>query len=367
MFDPGSIPIDTIPYSMQPNKEGYIGNAIVFVNTQLIGSCHDQNNLRAFTKLLGFECHVFPDLTQRQYHDTLYYITNPPSEKAPGISEEVWRARILPEHEAIFIAVVSHGNKDCFLTADGKLFPDSHITLYLNENKCTLMRGKPKVIFFNKCRTDGTGGNGGVSTVQQQQTARVLSVGGEMDYETYLGGDSSTHSNFLHINSCSKGTYSLRRIDIGSFVISRLPGEFEKYGIGKEFRKFIQLFRSRMISEINMMVKNSPGFAGVTQCVTTECDTLLRDVYFPQAPCSESLEEMEVEQSHEMAVCEKNNLEVPNICLNTSKLKNRDSCWKRRLLKRKRKKKSKKYHPVSKQGAQKSLLRWLYDLNCLKV
>ena len=310
MLDSEPTPVDTIPYPMRPNKEGYIGNAIIFLNTKLIGSCHDQNNLVRTAKLFGFEHHVFRDLSHRQYHDTLYHITNPPSEKTPPISEEVWRARILPEHEAILVVVVSHGNRDCFLTGDGKLFPDKHIDHYLNENECTLMRGKPKIIFFNKCRTEGTVGNGGLSTV---------SLGGVMEYDMYLSSDSSTHSNFLHIYTCWKGTYSLRRIDIGSFVISRLPEEFEKYGIGKEFRKFIQIFRSRMISEINMGINHSPGYAEATQCVATECDTLLRDIYFPRAPGPERLEEMEVEH-----VCEKNKWESPNDGLNTPEFMNKN-------------------------------------------
>ena len=278
MLDSESRFIDTIPYPIRPSKEGYIGNAIIFLNTKLNVSCHDQNNLVKTAKLLGFEHHVIRDLSQRQYHNTLYHITNPPSEKTSHIPEEVWRARILPEHEAILVIVVSHGNRDCFLTGDGKLFPDKHIDHYSNENECTLMRGKPKVIFFNKCRTEGTGGNEGLPSV---------SLGGVMEYDTYFSSDSPTNSNFLHIYS----TYSLRRIDIGSFVISRLPEEFEKYGIGKEFRKFFQIFRSRMISEINMRIKHNPGYAEVTQCLTTECDTLLRDIYFPWAPGSQNLEE----------------------------------------------------------------------------
>ena len=357
MFYSDSPLIDSIPYSMRPSKEGYIGNAIIFLNTKLSGTVHDENNLVETAKMLGFQHHVFRDLSMRQYHDALYFISNPPLEKTPSIPEDVWHARILPEHEAILVVVVSHGNKDCFLTADGRLFPDKHIDLYLNENKCTLMRGKPKIIFFNKCRTEG--GGEGVPTVPQH-TDRILSLNGSMEYDTYFGSDSSTYSNFLHIYSSSKGTISLRHIDTGSFVISRLPDEYKKYGTSKEFRKFIQIFRARMISEINMKVKSSPGYLEVTQCVTTECDTLLRDIYFPHVSGSESLEEMEVEQ---MDACGKNVWDEPSACLNTAECRKKNGWLNSRFLRRM--KKSKKGRQALTQGA-KSPIRRFFSLNCLK-
>ena len=50
-----------------------------------------------------------------------------------------------------------------------------------------------------------------------------------------------------------------------------------------------------------MKVQYIPGYATATQCITTELDSLLRDIYFPQtglmagsSDC-ESLEDMEVE------------------------------------------------------------------------
>ena len=299
MHESGHTPIDPMVYPMHVNKEGYIGNAIIFVMHKFRekdprqGAFCERDNLIKIAEMWRFKPCVFLDATANEIEETLGFIANPPEERPPQTSEETWLARILPEHQAILVAVVSHGNADYFLTADEVLFPDQDIEFYLNESCCLLLRGKPKIILFNKCRIE--------EIPEPPLPRRSLDSEENLKYDTYFD-NCSTNSNFLKINSCFRGTFSFRDTTNGSLVLSALPNEYEKYGGGMELRKFLQIFSSHMIKEINAKVKNLPGLATRTQCMTVE-DSLLGDIFLPRGPgpgC-EALEEMEVEQSHAYA------------------------------------------------------------------
>ena len=278
-------------YTMQPNRDGYIGNAIIiatktFGNEVRHGTLKDVENLMKFSRMLSLKPRVFVDLKADEIHNMMDVITRPPHERPSDLSE----SRIMPEHSAILVIVVSHGKADSFLTTDGKLFPVRKLYSFLNEDNCLLMRGKPKIILMNKCGTKG-GDVYGTPVFDSD----VMSGG-----ENIFNG-ASTFSNFLYISSCSIDTLSHSSTETGSFVISALLKEYEKYGRGKEFRKFIQILRLQMIKEVNIKVQDSPGYANATQCITTELDSLLWDICFPQtvlmagsSDC-ESLEDMEVE------------------------------------------------------------------------
>ena len=281
--------MDTVAYPMFVNREGYVGNAIIFVMHKFRemspreGAFCELDNLKKIAGLWSFKPCLFLDATENEITDTLKFITNPPEERPSEISENVWQARILDAHNAILVAVVSHGNVDCFLTADEKYFPDKQIYFYLNENNCRIMRGKPKIILFNKCRIE-----------DPCVASSDLQDSGEHErYDVYFGDRSSTNSNFLKIYSCARGTYSLRDTGSGSFFLSALPREYEAYGGGKELRKFLQIFRSRILKETNEKLENkTPAFSRYAQCPTLE-DSLLAEIFFPQS-CG-GLEEMEVE------------------------------------------------------------------------
>ena len=305
MLESQETPFDTTMYPMQLNKEGFIGNAIIFVMHKFKdkdkapreGALRERKNLIKIAELWCFKPCVFMDATGEEIDETLDFITKPPKERPRQISEEIWEARIQAEHQSILVAVVSHGNADCFLTADEISFPDRDIELYLNESRCRLLSGKPKLILFNKCRIFDVS-----EPPPDAEPPTRISLGSDetLKYDTYLSSNSSTYSNFLKIFSCSRGTYSLRNTHIGSFVLSALPDAYEKYGNGMELRKFFQIFRSHMLKEVHEKVKSRPDLATATQCITVE-ESLLSDVFLPRAagPRScESLEEMEVEQSH---------------------------------------------------------------------
>ena len=291
---------ETSRYVMHLNSEGYCGNMLIFVfrdfneskSLTRRGAFIEIQNLKKFARLLSLKPRVFFNLSKREMQKTLAYIANPPKDRPAYVSEEIWNARIKPDHSTIFVAVVSHGNADSFLTTDGELFRDTDIDSYLDEDHCLLMKGKPKTIFLNKCRTKGVDGH--ETPVFDSDTMR-----GD---EIIINGYSAL--NFLHIYSCSMGTPSLSSIDTGSLIISALSKEYEKYGEGKEFRKFIQIFRSQMIEEVNTKVQDS-RYANTTQCITTERDSLLKDIYFPQTvsmTASDCLEEMEVEPSFDFNI-----------------------------------------------------------------
>ncbi|KAI6653571.1 Caspase-2 isoform X1 [Oopsacas minuta] len=309
---------DTIRYPMQLNSEGYCGNAIIFVMYEFTetkrreGALLECRNLEEFTRKLFLKPCVFMNATEGEIQMALNFIANPPEIRPSFIPENIWQARILPNHKAILVAIVSHGNTNSFLTADEKLFPDNKIDLYLNETYCPLMRGKPKIIFFNKCRTEAEDVYETIST-QPNTTSPVFDSNGMREHENNFN-DSSTFNDFIHIYSCSMGTSSLRSKITGSLILSALPDEYELYGRDKEFRKFLQIFRTRMIIKVNKKVQNEPKFANVTQCITTEHDSLLGDIYFPQAgPMTgsdcESLEEMEVEHPVDL-ICPKELWEI---------------------------------------------------------
>ena len=290
-------------YFMHLNSEGYCGNMLIFVFGDFTerksltmptrrGAFIEIQNLKKFAQLLSLKPRVFFNLSKQEMKDTLTCIANPPKDRPANVYEEIWNARIKPDHSTIFVAVVSHGNSDSFLTADGKLFRDTDIDSYLNEDNCLLMKGKPKTIFLNKCRIKGEVGH-------ETRKSDSDTMRGD---EIIVNGFSAL--NFLHIYSCSMGTPSLSNTETGSLVISALSKEYEKYGKGKEFRKFIQIFRSQMIEEVNTKVQNSP-YANTTQCITTERDSLLKDIYFPQTvpmTASDCLEEMEVEPSFDFNI-----------------------------------------------------------------
>ena len=292
---------ETSRYPMELNSEGFVGNFLIFVNRRFTGresltrhgALNEVRNLKKFAGMLSLKPHVFLDLSKRELQKTLAYIANPPKDRPNHVSEEIWNARIKPDHKTIFVAIVSHGNTDSFLTSDLENFRDTDIDSYLDEDICPLMKGKPKIIFLNKCRIKGEITHG--TTVFNSDAMR-----GD---ENIFNGSSS--SNFLHLYSCSRGTPSFRGTETGSFIISALPKEYEKYGRGKEFRKFIQIFRLRMIKEVNIKIQEDPGCANTTQCITTERDSLLGDIYFPQAvlmTASDCLEEMEVEASLDLNI-----------------------------------------------------------------
>ena len=282
-------------YSMQPNKDGYIGNCIIIVpqrfgNEVRHGAKKDIESLQKLSRMLSLQPRVFSDLKASDIHSMMGIITKPPDKRPPCLSEDIWKSRIMPDHKVILVVIVSHGKTDSFLTADLKLFPVRKLYSFLNEDNCSLMRGKPKIIFFGKCGTKG----GDVYETPLLDSDVMNGV-------ENIFNSSSTFSNFLHIYSCSMGTLSLSGTDTESFIISALTKEYEKYGEGKEFRKFIQIFRSQMIEEVNIKVQDSFRYANTTHCITTERDSLLGDIYFPQtglmagsSDC-ESLEEMEVE------------------------------------------------------------------------
>ena len=263
-------------YSMQPNTGGYIGNAIIIVtqrfgNEVRHGALKDVENLQKFSRMLSLKPRVFFDLKASEINNVMDVITKPPLKRPPCLSDYIWESRIMPDHKTILVAVVSHGRADSFLTADRKLYSIRNLYSFLNEHDCSLMRGKPKIIFSNKCGTKGGDAYG--SPVYHSDVMRI-------DENIFNG--SSTSSNFLHISSCSMSTLSLSSTDTESSILSALPKEYEKYGRGKEFRKFFQIFRSRVINGVNMKVQYIPGYATATQCITTELDSLLRDIYFPQ-------------------------------------------------------------------------------------
>ena len=291
---------ETSPYPMEPNREGICGNLLIFVYQSFTekfrtrpGTSHEIHNLERFAGLLSLKPHVFLDLTKRELQKTLDHIANPPKDRPNSISDEIWNARIKPDHRMIFVAVISHGDAGSFLTTDGKLFRDTDIDWYLNEDRCHLMRGKPKIIFLDKCRTKG----------EDSRESLAFDSDAMRGDENIFNG-SSTSSNLLYIYSCSMGTPSLST-DTGSLIISALPKGYENYGRGKEFRKFLQIFRSKMIKEVNMKIQDIPEYANTTQCITTERDSLLGDIYFPQTvlmTASDCLEEMEVEPSLDLNV-----------------------------------------------------------------
>ena len=292
---------ETSRYPMELNSEGFVGNFLIFVNRRFTGresltrhgALNEVRNLKKFAGMLSLKPHVFLDLSKRELQKTLAYIANPPKDRPNHVSEEIWNARIKPDHKTIFVAIVSHGIIDSFLTSDLENFRDTDIDSYLDEDICPLMKGKPKIIFLNKCRIKGEITHG--PTLFNSDAMR-----GD---ENIFNGSSS--SNFLHLYSCSSGTPSFRGTETGSFIISALPKEYEKYGRGKEFRKFIQIFRLRMIKEVNIKIQEDPGCANTTQCITTERDSLLGDIHFPQAvlmTASDCLEEMEVEASLDLNI-----------------------------------------------------------------
>ncbi|KAI6661264.1 hypothetical protein LOD99_10085 [Oopsacas minuta] len=293
-------------YDMLPNKEGYCGNAIIFVMHETSegkpdGALIERENIEKFASMLSLKPFVFMNAKMKEIEKGLACITNPPAIRPSNVSEDIWKARILPEHKVIMVVVSSHGNMNSFLTADGKPFLDRTIDTYLNETYCPLMIGKPKIILFNKCRTEGGAVYESISP-QSNSPSPVFDSIIMREHENNFNG-SSTFSDFLHIYTCSMCTSSLRCRITGSLVLSALPGEYEKYGRNKEFRKFLQIFRTQMIIEVNKKVQNEPNFANVTQCITAEHDSLLGDVYFPQAGLMaglsdcDSLEDMEVEHA----------------------------------------------------------------------
>ena len=309
------------PYPLRRGEDGFCGNALIFVMHEFNnsnprkGALKEVKNLKKFAQLLSLKPHVFVNAKKRKVLDTLDYVSNPPEERHPKISDDIWNARVLPSHDAIFVAVSSHGDSKSFLTADESHLRDADIECYLNEESCPLLSGKPKFLFFNKCRTNNgdvyetyippSAGSQGMKVDSNEcELGPGLRSDGTDDVDEVRTRVSSAH--FIRIYTCSDGTVSFRSQDSGSLVISALPEAYESYGRGQDIDMFFRRFRGQSLEEINRKVRMSPGLENATQCINTENNTLTRPLVFPYASTEkESCEEMEVEQNSERSAEEK--------------------------------------------------------------
>lgn len=127
---------------LKRTKRKEIGNlekAIENLNNR-VGSNIDVTRFSTVFSKLHFDVEIIEegDLLQKNVQDILSPIA---------------KREILRTHEAIVIAINSHGDMNGILCSNGELTPyNSIINIFSNEN-CKELKRKPKIFLFNSCRS----------------------------------------------------------------------------------------------------------------------------------------------------------------------------------------------------------------------
>jgi hypothetical protein len=182
------------------------------------GSDQDANRFDQLFKQLGFVTIMTRNLTADQMRAKFRELSN----------------ACRPEHDALFVFILSHGNEHGIYGTDGFVIDvDSDVLSCFDNKNCKAMKGKPKVFVIQACRGNSKddGGdrldsvavipantNQGATNIQQAN--RVPSSWLPSANRQH---DDTSHSlpnrlDMLLVQSCSKGYVSVRNETAGSWL-----------------------------------------------------------------------------------------------------------------------------------------------------
>lgn len=217
------------------------------------GTEHDCKNLENSLKNLGFEVHVYSDLTNTE----LMEIIN-------RAADDNHKAR-----DCFIVAVLSHGEHGILYARDSVYKPENLWTPFAAD-KCPTLAGKPKMFFIQACQGDKL--DAGVTMLRATETDS-----GSHSYKIPV------HSDFLIAYSTIPGYYSWRNTSKGSWFMQALCQELNDNGFVLDLLTILTFVNQRVAIDYE---SNTPDNATMHQQKQIPCITymLTRLVKFTRKP-----------------------------------------------------------------------------------
>ena len=285
--------------------DGSLGLAVIFAfgkfndrgpYTQRDGVENEILNLTNFFQLLHLRVSVLRDLYLEDMKHALRVVSNPESWQETYVKEEIWNARILPHDSICCIAITSHGIGSQILCSDGYRIEESYIEALFNEDYCSILRGKPKMFIYNKCRNYSeclceTLYPNPCAGDQMHNLSSQIEISSKD--EAQQPPSTSTNQHMISFYTCASGTVSFGMK--GSIVLSKLPETYDKWRKHEiennrcqgHIVDFLTEFMCEIVPLVNERMKKGDQRAivkredqEVTQCPSIERLRLTNYLYF---------------------------------------------------------------------------------------
>ena len=272
-----SRPPDT--YTIRHAGGGKCGLGTILDLSGVSGSAGLQENIRNIEMLftaLNLRYNILSNIiNEKELLSALTAITNPLTPVATSI---------MNCDSFVFIALISRGDEHKTILPDGEIVLSVLIEQYFNEDKCRLLRGKPKLFLHLKSYTKISVDKKLIDF--QPPTTPVIEV-------TDLDGNlSSTNLHTLSYCIYDFGLSSLRTENKGSLVLHYLPRHFESYGHDYDFVSFWKKFLGEM-SILQERAKNPENERHPTICSIMRNRLMCKLFFLP--PRVERHEDQDVE------------------------------------------------------------------------
>ena len=140
-------------YRMNSNPHGIalIISNTEFVNKKMNITKGDEKCLESVFKHLNYKTVLLENLTKQEMKDAVRLVLQN-SSVSKHFSDKLAKAsdhRVTERDDSFVLVITTHGGSRGLLGSDGKRLPESCL---LQELKCSLLEGKPKMVFIQACR-----------------------------------------------------------------------------------------------------------------------------------------------------------------------------------------------------------------------
>jgi len=212
VFDPKKM------YKMESSPRGLalIINNIKFDNEiaheTRLGANVDESGMKGLLDDLGFIVVPYQNLTVGEMTNALFkFAEDPRHENA----------------DCCIVCIMSHGNRYGFFGKDGFVLHYDHVHLMFNHQGCPLLKGKPKLFFFQGCRGD-------LNHIGVPTSGRVRTDSGGFQ-PAALPDLSPAFGDIFILYSTVEGYVSMRDDVTGTWFISAVVSVFKKRACDLDF------------------------------------------------------------------------------------------------------------------------------------
>ncbi|KAK3862330.1 hypothetical protein Pcinc_031799 [Petrolisthes cinctipes] len=216
------------------------------------GTDRDRDQVQQLLKNLGFDVHVYNNLSVREIKDTIQ-----------DYSQEEHHSNC----DMFAVVFMSHGEQDVLWGRDA-YFKADFLFDQFTADRCKTLAGKPKLFFIQACRGDGL--DSGVTLVRSQPSDETDSG--------YLAYKIPSTADFLICWSTVSGHYSWRNTTNGSWFVQSLVHVLEREASHDDLLSIMTSVNRYMINNFESNCPSQHHMHGKKQAASI-VSTLMRKVY----------------------------------------------------------------------------------------
>ncbi|KAI6648068.1 hypothetical protein LOD99_8270 [Oopsacas minuta] len=209
-------------------------------------------NLKLFQEFFIFvnlRVNVISINSQRLLRSRLQSLTHPQLH-SQGLQQNPSNPVLFKEDSLCFIGLIAGGDETHTLF-NGEYIKDVDLERFLNEDYCTILRGKPKLFLYLKYFTQIPDHVVPIDLTPTTTNFQDTST----DYETEGDVSSSTNLNMFSYYIYDFGLKSLQTESSGSLALCNLLPAFKRYGADNDIVTFFRIFLGEMTELQNELVK----------------------------------------------------------------------------------------------------------------